>query len=410
VNISTLWKHRLLFAALYFSEGAPIGFLWWALPAQLRLEGVPIEQITLLTSVLVLPWTLKFLWAPLIDLLTDARWTLKHWILSAQALMAACLAPLLFVNISTAFAIVVAFLLLHAVAAATQDVAIDALAIRTVPSGERGRINGWMQAGMLLGRSLFGGVSLIILTRLDHKVVILCLMLAILSSAILLLQLRLAPQGVSRTQDRKERFNEFFSRLRSVATARSTWLGFLVALMAGAAFEGTGAVAGPFLVDRGFAAESVGTFFGIHVIVAMMSGSLLGGLVADKLSKPAAVSAFLSLIAGIVVAIGLVDLYYGGRGNDLMLLLLTLLYFGIGLFTAASYAFFMDITEPRLAATQFSAFMGATNLCESWSAFTIGRMIALFGYPAAFIGISVLSLAALPALAAFKRSSPSASA
>jgi len=93
-----------------------------------------------------------------------------------------------------------------------------------------------------------------------------------------------------------------------------------------------------------------------------------------------------------------------------MVLLLTLLYFGIGLFTAASYAFFMDITEPRLAATQFSAFMGATNLCESWSAFTIGRMIALFGYPAAFIGISVLSLAALPALAAFKRSSPSASA
>jgi MFS family permease len=67
----------MLFAALYFSEGAPIGFIWWALPAQLRLQHVPIEQITLLTSTLVLPWTLKFLWAPLVDLLSGNRWTLS---------------------------------------------------------------------------------------------------------------------------------------------------------------------------------------------------------------------------------------------------------------------------------------------------------------------------------------------
>jgi hypothetical protein len=39
----------------------------------------------------------------------------------------------------------------------------------------------------------------------------------------------------------------------------------------------------------------------------------------------------------------------------------------IGLFTAASYALFMDLTDPKLGGTQFSAFMAATNGCESWS-------------------------------------------
>jgi predicted MFS family arabinose efflux permease len=56
----------------------------------------------------------------------------------------------------------------------------------------------------------------------------------------------------------------------------------------------------------------------------------------------------------------------------------------IGWFTAASYALFMDWTDPRLGATQFSAFMGATNLCESWTAAVAGRMIPRYGYGASF--------------------------
>jgi len=65
-------------------------------------------------------------------------------------------------------------------------------------------------------------------------------------------------------------------------------------------------------------------------------------------------------------------------------LLFAALYVAIGLFTASSYALFMDLTDPRLGATQFSAYMGATNACESWSAVLGGRLIASSGYPAAF--------------------------
>jgi MFS family permease len=79
------------------------------------------------------------------------------------------------------------------------------------------------------------------------------------------------------------------------------------------------------------------------------------------------------------------------------------MYFFVGFFTAVSYALFMDLTDPRLGATQFSAYMAATNGCESWSAFAGGRMVAAQGYPAAFLAMSAVSLLGLPLLALLRR-------
>jgi PAT family beta-lactamase induction signal transducer AmpG len=79
------------------------------------------------------------------------------------------------------------------------------------------------------------------------------------------------------------------------------------------------------------------------------------------------------------------------------------MYFFVGVFTAASYALFMDLTDPRLGATQFSAYMAATNACESWSAWGGGRLTAAYGYPAAFVVMSLVSLASLPLLAVIRR-------
>ena len=87
-------RRKLLFGVLYLSEGAPIGFIWLGLPTRLRAIDVPVDQITWLMAALILPWTLKFLWAPLVDLLRGPRWGFKHWILSSQFLMAATLLPL----------------------------------------------------------------------------------------------------------------------------------------------------------------------------------------------------------------------------------------------------------------------------------------------------------------------------
>ncbi|MBP6672152.1 MAG: MFS transporter, partial [Bacteroidetes bacterium] len=184
--LSTAAKRKYFFALLYFCEGAPIGFIWWMLPTQLRSAGVPVERITLMTSLLVLPWALKFLWAPAVDLNQNKRWTLKSWIVTSQIMMSVSMIPLLILDLSADYQIVFFFLLLHTISAATQDVAIDALCITSVPLEEQGRINGWMQAGMLAGRSVFGGIALMVSVYLGVISVLTIMIVMIITVAIML--------------------------------------------------------------------------------------------------------------------------------------------------------------------------------------------------------------------------------
>jgi len=396
-------QRRVLFGALYMSEGAPIGFLWWALPTKLRAAGVSVEDITALTSVLVFPWVLKFLWAPLIDTLRSKRWTLRGWILSSQFMMGAALIPLMFLNFHVDFTIIYPLLILHAVAAATQDVSVDALCIASVPEDERGAINGWMQAGMLAGRSSFGGGALMLGQLVDDRVVIAILIGVVwCSSGLLLISKEVRGPDAGRWSMR-ERWLDIAARLKRAFSLRSTLLGLLFAAIGGAAFEAVGAVAGPYLIDRGFSSEEVGFFFATPVILGMIGGAVLGGYLSDRIGRVRSVGTFLAVLVANVFILAMADSVLGEDARGILMGLLGLLYFCIGLFTAASYALFMDITDPRLGATQFSAFMGATNGCESWSAFAVGRLVTSFGYPAAFGAMGVVSLASLPVLYGIQR-------
>jgi hypothetical protein len=103
-----------------------------------------------------------------------------------------------------------------------------------------------------------------------------------------------------------------------------------------------------------------------------------------------------TIVAGIVPAIAAADHFSVMLHPHIVLTLLTLLYCGIGTFTAASYALFMSATDPRLGATQFSSFMGGTNLSESLSTLSAGMLIGVAGYPAAFSVLAFISLLSLP--------------
>ncbi len=405
--LATPWRRRLLFAALYLSEGAPIGFIWWYLPTRLRAAGVPIETITALSAALVLPWTLKFLWAPLIDAWRARGGTARSWIVLAQVVMGLALLPLLGLDLRADIGWVAVALMVHAVAAATQDVAIDTLTIAVTRAGERGAVNGWMQAGMLLGRSLFGGVTLVVSAQAGTGPVIVALVAAIWCSLALVLfadERAAAAHPDAPAPGARRAAPPFAAAVRGLAAtllaafrARRTWLGLAFALLAGAGFEAVGAVAGPFLIDRGLAQAEVGAFLALPVVSAMLVGGLIGGPLSDR-HRRGTVLAALGLIAALILALSAA----AGGGHLTVLVLLGAVYFGIGLFVAASYALFMDLTDPRLGATQFSAFMAATNGCESWAGFAVGRLIPRFGYAGAFVAMALLSLLAVPAVLAMR--------
>lgn len=387
-----------LFALLYFSEGAPIGFIWWALPTLLRDEGLAVGRITSLMAVLVLPWTLKFLWAPVVDVVRGRRWRLRSWIASAQVAMGLCLVPLFWLHPIDDFGAWSALLFLHAVFAATQDVAIDALAVRTVGPKERGWVNGAMQAGMILGRSLFGGVGILIVARFGWPWVFAALLVAIWGSLAMLHVW--APDEPDRGVSMRGALREILASLAGVAKSRTTWFALAFALVGGAAFEAAGALAGPFMIDRGIAKESIGTFFAGPTVIAMLVGGLVGGRVSDRFGRVGSVAVFLAFVIVCVAGIVMIPT---GASHGAVFAVYGALYFSIGLFTASSYALFMDLTDARVGATQFSAFMAATNGCEAWSTWASGRIVESGGYGLAFGTMAAVSVAGLIALAALGR-------
>jgi MFS family permease len=388
-------RRTVLFGVLYASEGAPIGFIWWALPTLLRSADVPVARITSLTALLLLPWVFKFLWAPLLDVMRGPSWGYRSWLVTMQSVMGLSLVPLVWLDPVADFDSWRILLIVHALAAATQDIAIDALAIGAVPAAERGRLNGAMQAGMLVGRSLFGGGILLVGGFAGRSAMVAALtawILVALGAALRLDKLEPPRDGV----------HSLMRSARVAVRERRTWLGLAFALLAAAGFEATGQLAGPFLVDRGVPNETIGVFFGIFVVAAMLVGGVAGGLMADRWARTTVAALGLCGFVTAIVLLAVADLS-GSSGTPLRIGLLTLMYFFVGQFTASSYAIFMDLTHPRIAATQFTAFMAGTNACESWSAWSAGLIVSRHGYPASFLVMCAISMLGLPLLLRIRR-------
>jgi len=385
-------RHRVLFAALYFSEGAPIGFLWWALPTRLRAAGVEVGDITALLGILVLPWAFKFLAAPLIDIVRTPRWPLRAWIASCQVAMGLFLLATLRLDWSADYRLIAALLFLHAVSAAAQDVAVDAYALSVVAPEQRGAINGWMQAGMLTGRSIFGGGALLLDARVGTHATILMLVAAIWASLAVLAVFGAPERPALHGETLAARGRDFLGALGEVLRRRSTWFVLGFAAIGGAGFESVGLLVGPYLLDLGFSQAQIGAFLFLPTVLAMMAGALVVGTLADRVDRRHAAGATLILMTAAILALGA----FTAPPASITLTLLLVVYFLIGALTTASYALFMDLTDARLGATQLSAAMSATNLCESWSAFAVGRLAGALGYGAAFSWMAAASLLALP--------------
>jgi MFS family permease len=149
-----------LLASLYLAQGLPYGFFTQALPVLLREQGLSLTAISA-TTLLFLPWALKFMWAPLVDRLG----TPKQWLLPLQLAAVAGAAALSLVDIAGALWLLLLALFLFNLVSATQDIATDGLAVNVLSPRERGLGNGIQVGGYRLGMILGGGLLLWIFAR-----------------------------------------------------------------------------------------------------------------------------------------------------------------------------------------------------------------------------------------------------
>ena len=153
-------KLRLLMGTLlYLAQGLPQGVLFYAIPSWLAVSGQSAGVVGSVVAAVTLPWSLKFFLGAIVDRYTFLPMGRRRiWLIGAQACIV--LVFILFAIYSPSpdeIWIVVAFVFTLSSFTALQDVALDAMVIDLTPDDERGKINGFMIAGKLVG--IAGGTA-----------------------------------------------------------------------------------------------------------------------------------------------------------------------------------------------------------------------------------------------------------
>jgi PAT family beta-lactamase induction signal transducer AmpG len=148
-------------SSMYFAQGIPYGLMNIAIPAWLASQGIGASQIASFLAVIILPWAFKLLAGPLMDryqFLPMGR--RRPWVLVAQLGMTLSFFGLVLVdNPVEQIGLLTVLGLLINVFAATQDVAVDGMAIDVTPVDEQGRLNGFMVFGKAIGWGVTSAVS-----------------------------------------------------------------------------------------------------------------------------------------------------------------------------------------------------------------------------------------------------------
>ena len=155
------------FFYLYLMQGIPAGFGLVAVVNYLIGQGLSAERVASFSAIVGLPWTVQFIWGPLID---KYQYSVighrKQWVVLTQLVAVLASLSLLLVRRPEAQVTLMGLLFgVHSIFASIQDASVDAIAISVVPEAERGRVNAFMRGGMLLGGSVGAAVLSYVLHR-----------------------------------------------------------------------------------------------------------------------------------------------------------------------------------------------------------------------------------------------------
>jgi len=347
-------------AILYFAEGFPFGIVNDALPVFFRFHGVRLADIGLL-SLVGLPWTLKFLWAPAVDLLGRRR----TWVAGCQILLALALLTILPVDPSHVSLGLWAVVLGLAFFSATQDIAIDAYTIELLDESEMGPANGVRVTAYRIALIAAGGLLVALAGLIGWRATFVFAALLMGSSCLASLRLpHLRPMDRTGTASRlpvAERvvlmpLRQFFEHP-----------GFILVMLFVLTFKlgdmALGPMVRPFWVDRQFTPFQIGAVPGTLGVLSTILGALLGGGLTARWGIIRALFLLGVLQAGS-------NLVYAGAAtlppSTLLMYTASIVEsFCGGLGTAPFLAFLMSICSKAHAATQYallSALFGLTRV------------------------------------------------
>jgi PAT family beta-lactamase induction signal transducer AmpG len=387
---TTLRSRLLIFGGLYFAQGVPWGFFTVAIVLRLTSLGLSPAGLGDLMFVASLPWAGKPVIGLLVDRLSFGRLGRRRpFILLAEAGMALSLLAMAFANPISDRPLFSALLFLHNLLAAAQDVGTDALAIDLLAENERSRANGIMSASKFAGVVL-GGQGLLWVASVAGWPAAFGLAIALLLvPATLVIGVRESPLPTQRPRLLRLTLRAFSSRIVLLAA------GF--ALVVDLADSLTFPLTYPLFRNQlGFSEQQVASLATLGGIAGAL-GSLLGGVLGDRLGCRRTLLGACLGVGGLNLAFSACQGLWGVY--PLQLAYTTVEGILVGVVYATSLALFMDLTNPRVAATQFQVYMALLNMKDAWAQKLGGRLAERMSAPAMFgLGaiVEVLPLVLLP--------------
>lgn len=382
-------------AILYFAEGFPFGLLFDALPVYFRSRGVSLVDIGLL-SLAGLPWTLKFLWAPAVDLWGRRR----NWIVTCQVLLALHLGLWLLCDPTNRALWVL--LVLFAVCSATQDIAIDAYTIELLDEEEMGPANGVRVSTYRIALICAGGVFVALAGLIGWH-------LAFAMAVVVLAGIALISSRAPHDIPVRPACESWAAALEHavVGPVLDFWRrpGVLCVMLFILTFKlgdmALGPMVRPFWVDRNFTPLQIGVVPGTIGVVSTIAGALFGG----RLTKTWGLFHALWIL-GMAQAVS--NLVYAAAAalppSDLLMYSASVIEsFCGGLGTAPFLAFLMRSCDKARAATQYALLSALFGLTRAISGAISGWAAQSMGYATYFTATFFLAWPAFLLLPWVKR-------
>jgi PAT family beta-lactamase induction signal transducer AmpG len=377
-------RTKLLWVAgFYFASGFPFGVATELLPVYYRQRGVSLTDIGLL-SVIALPWTFKFLWAPLVDRVG----TYKRWLLGVQIGLAVTMLALLVAEPTRAMPLLWVVLLAMATLSATQDIVVDAYTIRLLDTREYGAANGMRVTAYRVAMLVAGGVLLAAAGRLGWPTIFVIAAATMLILAAI--SFTIPSSEVTRTSS-VGGLRDLVDPFRELLTLPAFAAVLLFVLTFKLGDISLIPMTKPFWVDRGFSTESIGAASTVG-IVAAIAGALVGGALTTRWGI---FTALWSL--GLVQALSNLGYLAASRmpaAESVLYGTVLLEQFTYGLGTAAFLSFLMSLCSKRFAATQYALLSALFRVGGVIAGAISGAITEHVGYGTYFL---ITFLLALPA-------------
>lgn len=412
---------------LYFAEGLPYVAVMTVAVVMYKKLGLSNADIALYTSWLYLPWVIKPIWSPFIDLIKTKRW----WVNSMQTLIAAAFAGVAFF-IPTDFYVQVtlAFFWIMAFSSATHDIAADGYYMLALDEGDQslfvGIRNIFYRFATIFGQGILVMIAGLIETgklfpsiAADRKIVLswtICFyLLAGIFIATTVYHRFILPKpasdsprtDISAKTILKEFVNTFVSFFKK--PHMGLILFFLLTYRLGE--SQLAKIAQPFMLDNGAAGgldlptAQVGMFYGTFGVIALLLGGIVSGIVVSR-------DGFRKWIIPMALMINIPDLLYVllatllPNSSVLVALCIILEQFGYGFGFTAYMMFLMFIAQGAQKTSHYAigtGFMAAGMMIPGMFA---GMIQEAIGYPSFFVWVCLCTIPGIVAAFLVKKFIP----